>query len=157
MTTKTCLQGIEQIRQYFTENTIPMYFVSATNFNLLGIDEWIKHFRYINYIDCFDTHHPNLIQPKLTSPIVLESIEEMNNYLLEHKDILDQIEAHKKGINAHAQCYFLFFDERTEDICKEAGLKCCMPPVSLIKEIDNKINVWGSIFSYNCWSFYKFI
>ena len=33
---------------------MPIYFISATNFNLLGLDEWVKNFKYITYIDCYD-------------------------------------------------------------------------------------------------------
>ena len=35
------LNNISEIRRYFHRNEEPIYFVSATNFNLLGIDEWI--------------------------------------------------------------------------------------------------------------------
>ena len=32
------LKGIADIKAYFKENKTPIYFISATNFNLLGID-----------------------------------------------------------------------------------------------------------------------
>ena len=34
------LNNISEIRRFFHRNEDPIYFVSATNFNLLGIDEW---------------------------------------------------------------------------------------------------------------------
>jgi len=34
------LETISDIRRYFHRNERPIFFVSATNFNLLGIDEW---------------------------------------------------------------------------------------------------------------------
>ncbi|MEO1279397.1 MAG: hypothetical protein AAFV77_10625, partial [Planctomycetota bacterium] len=46
------LHGISDIRRFFHRNTEPIYFISATNFNLVGIDEWVGNFAYINYIDC---------------------------------------------------------------------------------------------------------
>ena len=55
--------NVSDLRLMFHRNQGPIYFVSATNFNLLGIDEWVGGFRYINYIDCFDGHHPNVIVP----------------------------------------------------------------------------------------------
>ena len=39
------LNGIEEIKAYFKSNETPIYFLSATNFNLLGIDEWVNNFK----------------------------------------------------------------------------------------------------------------
>ena len=36
------LKNISEIRRFFHRNEEPIYFVSATNFNLLGIDEWVQ-------------------------------------------------------------------------------------------------------------------
>ena len=47
------LKNISEIRRFFHRNETPIYFVSATNFNLLGMDEWCKNFKFINYIDCY--------------------------------------------------------------------------------------------------------
>ena len=58
-----CVNGISDIRRYFHRNETPIYFISATNFNLLGMDEWCKSFKFITYIDCFDGRHPNLFVP----------------------------------------------------------------------------------------------
>ncbi|MEQ9413847.1 MAG: biotin carboxylase, partial [Cyclobacteriaceae bacterium] len=51
------LNGISDIRRFFYRNETPVYFISATNFNLLGADEWIKGFKFICYIECFDGLH----------------------------------------------------------------------------------------------------
>ena len=58
------LKNISEIRRYFHRNETPIYFISATNFNLLGISEWVRNFRYINYLDCFDGRHPMVRIPK---------------------------------------------------------------------------------------------
>ena len=39
------LHGLSDVRRYFHRNEIPVYFISATNFNLLGMDEWVKNFK----------------------------------------------------------------------------------------------------------------
>lgn len=57
------LKNISEVRRYFHRNEDPIFFISATNFNLLGIDEWCRNFRYINYIDCYDGRHPNAFIP----------------------------------------------------------------------------------------------
>ena len=45
------LNSITDIKDFFKSNTTPIYFISATNFNLLGIDEWVNNFKYISHID----------------------------------------------------------------------------------------------------------
>jgi len=129
------LKGISDIRRYFYHNTEPIYFISATNFNLLGIDEWVRNFKYINYIDCFDGAHPNVVTPSTKTDQVFHSIEEINNYLLEHKEIADFIQS--RGPKGKA--VFLFFDERTEELCKELGLEVCFPPAQLREAMDSKL------------------
>ena len=42
------LKNISDVRRYFHRNETPIFFISATNFNLLGIDEWCRNFKYIN-------------------------------------------------------------------------------------------------------------
>ncbi|MFI4882430.1 MAG: biotin carboxylase, partial [Phycisphaerales bacterium JB064] len=78
------LRGISDIRRYFHRNDEPIYFISATNFNLLGIDEWVGNFTFITYIDCFDGQHPNTFVPSERPHEPFESIEDINNYLLRH-------------------------------------------------------------------------
>ncbi|MDQ6844320.1 MAG: biotin carboxylase, partial [Bacteroidota bacterium] len=86
------LKGISDIRRFFYTNDTPVYFISATNFNLLGADEWVKGFKFITYINCFNPQHPNVFTPKEEVPHEeFQSIEDINNYLLEHKEVVDYI------------------------------------------------------------------
>ncbi len=133
------LHGISDIRRYFHRNETPTFFVSATSFNLMGIDEWVRNFRYINYIDCFDGHHPNVFSPPEVTHEPFTSIEDINNYLLQHKAVVDLIEGSKKG-GKRPRSVFLFFDEKTEEIAKELDLEICFPPASLRAKVDNKIS-----------------
>ena len=55
---KTVLKNISEIRRFFHRNEDPVYFISATNFNLLGLDEWVKNFKYICYIYCYGGKYP---------------------------------------------------------------------------------------------------
>ena len=77
------LNGVADIRRFFYKNEIPLYFISATNFNMLGADEWIKGFKFICHIECFDGQHPNVFSPKEEIPHdEFTCIEDINNYLL---------------------------------------------------------------------------
>ena len=132
------LQGIPDIRLFFHRNETPIYFISATNFNLLGLDEWVRNFHYISYIDCFDGQHPSVLSPSEMPHRPFTSIEDINNYLLEHKEVVDEIRSRTKD-GVAGKAVFLFFDEQTEALCEQLGLEVCFPKASLRQEIDNKI------------------
>ncbi len=128
------LRGISDVRSHFYQNDRPIYFVSATCFNLLGMDDWVRKFKFINYIDCFDGMHPSVFVPEGKPETEFQSIEEINNYLLTHPDVRAFVE--KNGVG---QAAFLFFDEKTEAICAELGLEVAFPSARLRQTIDNKI------------------
>ena len=132
---KKKLNGLSDIRRFFHRNETPIYFISATNFNLLGIDEWVKNFKYINYIDCYDGRHPNTFVPAPGPHPEFESIEDINNYLLEHKEVLDYIGKRKRG----GKAVFLMFDGETEKLARSAGLQIWFPKAKLRNGLDNKI------------------
>jgi D-alanine-D-alanine ligase-like ATP-grasp enzyme len=129
------LNGISDIRRYFHRNETPIFFISATNFNLLGMDEWCKNFRYINYLDCYDGRHPNTFVPDEVPHPEFESIEDINNYMLQHKDVLDHIKAAK----GRPKATFLMFDEKTEQLARRAGMQVWFPKAKLRTRVDDKI------------------
>lgn len=133
------LKGVSDIRRFFYKNETPIYFISATNFNLLGADEWIKDFKFICYIECFDGLHPNVFSPSDMPHDEFQSIEDINNYLLEHKEVIDYIKKRAKGKNK-GKAMFLMFDEKTEKLAKKIGLEVCFPSANLRNSLDNKVN-----------------
>jgi hypothetical protein len=128
------LTGIPAIRNFFRTTQAPVYFVSATAFNLLGIDRWVRTFKFINYYDSFDGWHPNVFVPREQSPRAFGSIEEIVNYLLGHKEVADLVSAHGPGKAA-----FLMFDGETEQLADELRLDVVFPPASLRHRLDSKI------------------
>ena len=85
--TRPHLRGVSAIRAFFRRNTTPIYFVSPTPFNLLGVDRWISNFHYINYYDSFNGTHPHVFIPRERGTDDFTSMEEMNNYLLAHPEL----------------------------------------------------------------------
>jgi hypothetical protein len=67
------LRSLSDIYRYFRENTTPIYFISPTPYNLLGIDEWVGGFRYITYFDSFDGAHARSFSPAHAGPRDFES------------------------------------------------------------------------------------
>ncbi len=129
------LNNISEIRRFFHRNEDPIYFISATNFNLLGLDEWCKNFKYICYIDCYDGRHPNVFCPSEQPHAEFQSIEDINNYLLQHKEVIDLI----KRRGGKPKFVFLMFDEKTEKLAKELGADVWFPKAKLRTNMDNKI------------------
>jgi len=129
------LRNISEIRRFFHRNENPICFVSATNFNLLGIDEWVRNFKYITYIDCFDGRHPNVFTPRAQPHQEFQSIEDINNYLLQHKEVIDFIDSRGR----RPKLVFLMFDEETERLAKEIGAQVWFPRANLRNRVDNKI------------------
>lgn len=134
------LKGVSDIRRFFYKNEIPLYFISATNFNMLGADEWIKGFKFITYIDCFDGLHPNVFTPKTEMPHdEFESIEDINNYLLQHPEVQAHLKLRQKGSDV-GKAMFLMFDEQTEMLSKKVGLEVMFPTAKMRNFMDNKVN-----------------
>jgi biotin carboxylase len=134
------LNGVADIRRYFYKNETPIYFISATNFNLLGADEWIKGFKFICHIECFDGLHPNVFSPKEEIPHdQFEGIEDINNYLLQHPEVQSYLKTRATGENA-GKVMFLMFDEKTEELAKKQGLEVMFPSAEMRTFMDNKVN-----------------
>ena len=128
------LRGLSDIYRFFRENTTPVYFVSPTAYNLLGLDDWVTAFRYVCYFDSFDGEHDHVFVPTHPGPREFETFESVNSYLLGHKEVIDYIEARGKGY-----VLFVMFDEETERRARDLGLTIALPPRELRERIDSKI------------------
>jgi biotin carboxylase len=129
------LHGISEIRTFFRRNETPIYFVSATAFNLLGIDRWVRGFTFVNWYDSFDGTHPHVFVPRERPFQPFESIEEIVNHLLGHKEVAELVT--RRG--GHGKACFLMFDDETEELAKALGLEIAFPPAALRTHLDSKI------------------
>jgi len=129
------LNGISEIRTFFRTNQQPIYFVGPTAFNLLGIDRWVRNFQYIVYYDSWDGQHPRVFAPKNQPYVEFESSEQINNYLLRDPEVREHL-TRRGGTPMVAM---VFFDEETEEICRELGYDLILPPDSLRRRLDSKI------------------
>ena len=129
------LDGIAEIRTFFRTNSQPIYFVGPTAFNLLGIDRWVRNFQYIAYYDSWDGQRPRVFTPENRPYIEFESSEQINNYLLRDAEVREYL-ARRGGTPMVAM---VFFDEETEEICREQGYALILPPDSLRRRLDSKI------------------
>src|SRR6202048_3998585 len=127
--------GIAEIPQVFRTYSQPIYFVGPTAFNLLGIDRWVRNFQYIAYYDSWDGMHPRVFTPENRPYVEFESSEQINNYLLRDAEVREHLRR-RGGVPMVAM---VFFDEETEEICREQGYTLILPPDSLRRRLDSKI------------------
>jgi len=128
------LRSLSDVYRYFRQNPKPIYFVSPTPYNLLGIDEWVSEFEYVTYFDTFDGAHARSFSPTHAGPREFETFESVNSYLLGNKEVIDHIKERGPG-----QVVFVMFDEETEQLAHELGLEIALPPRELRERIDSKI------------------
>ena len=128
------LRSLSDVYRYFRQNPKPIYFVSPTPYNLLGIDEWVSEFEYVTYFDTFDGAHARSFSPTHAGPREFETFESVNSYLLGNKEVIDHIRARGPG-----QVLFVMFDEETEKLALDLGLEIALPPRELRERIDSKI------------------
>jgi hypothetical protein len=131
---KPKLTSLSEIYAFFRQNQTPITFLSPTPYNILGLGRWINKFEYINFFDCFDGTHPKIAVPREHGPHEFKSIEDVNNYLLRHREVRARLADRGPGL-----LMLVMFDEETEALAAELGQKIALPPAKLRKHIDSKI------------------
>ena len=128
------LRGLSDIRAFFHTNTTPLYFISPTPFNLLGIDRWVRNFFYLNYFDSFEGAHPRVFVPRRRERVDFGSMGDVCNHLLRDQETLDFV-AQRGGGKAS----LVMLDEETEALAHDAGIEVMHPPVELRHRLDSKL------------------
>ena len=132
------MQTTHDIKKYLQQDSTVYYFISATNFNLMMMGDWLKNWFNINLIDCYNQQNNTLLTPEYQETPLFKDIESINHFLLGNKKMIDHIEQQKKN-NVEIKILFLFYDKALEELVKSLDLKLIMPSNQLVKEIDNKI------------------
>ena len=141
------LRTLDDIRDYFAQRERRVYFVSASNFNMIGMHQWVSQWHNINLIDCFDGQHPVSTVVRDDHSRLFSGIEDVNHYLLESAVVRNLFQSRSDVRKARGQgpedakdqVLFLFFDPALEAKCRDLGLDVAMPPNALIREVDSKI------------------
>jgi len=136
--TQRPLRNISEVRHFFRTNEVPIYFVGATPFNLLGLDRWVRNFCYVTYYDGWDGAHPRVFSPKHKPYIEFQSGEEINNWLLINPEVRAYMSRRSpQGIKPKVA--MVFFDAETERICEELGYDLILPAAELRGHLDSKL------------------
>ncbi len=138
------LRGISELRGFFRVNQTPIYFISPTAFNLLGIDRWVRNFHYINYFDSFEGGHPCVFVPTRVSHEPFDSVEDVCNHLLTHDEVRKLVGSSRpRGTGLAGKAVFVFFEEKSERLAEEIGLEVALPSAELRHRLDSKIVTTG--------------
>ncbi|MGC2652717.1 MAG: biotin carboxylase [Mycobacterium sp.] len=129
------LTGLSDVRAFFHTNAVPLYFISPTPFNLLGIDRWVRNFTYLTYFDSFEGAHPRVFVPRRRDRIDFGSMGDVCNHLLRDPETLEFIENRGPG----GKACFVMLDEETQALARQAGLEVMHPPVELRNRLGSKI------------------
>jgi biotin carboxylase len=129
------LNGLSEIRAFFHTNTVPLYFISPTPFNLLGIDRWVRNFFYLNYFDSFEGAHSRVFVPRRRDRIEFDCMGDVCNHLLGDPETLEFIARRGPG----GKACFVMLDEQTQALARQAGLNVMHPPAELSRRLGSKI------------------
>ena len=134
--TRPTLSGVSDLRAFLRTNDTPIFFVSPTAFNLLGIDRWVRNFYYVTYYDSFEGGHPRVFVPTDREPHGLHV----------DRGHLQPPAARPRGARAGSprtgpagKVAFVMFDEETEALAAEPASRSSIPPAALRERLDSKI------------------
>ena len=131
------LNSCADIKRCFAANEVPYYFINASNFNMMGMHDWVRGWNNIALIDSYDHKHMQLLAVPDDPARVFQSIDEINAYMLESPAFRALLAG--QGNTLRARAVFLFFDETVEALCRELNIDIVLPPNRLVREIDSKI------------------
>jgi biotin carboxylase len=129
------LNGLSEVRAFFHTNVVPLYFISPTPFNLLGIDRWVRNFFYLTYFDSFEGTHSRVFVPRRRDRLDFDSMGDVCNHLLSDPETLEFIAGRGPG----GKSCFVMLDGETQALARQAGLEIMHPPVELRERLGSKI------------------
>ncbi|MCB2093069.1 MAG: biotin carboxylase [Rhodobacteraceae bacterium] len=133
-TKRAKLNGLTEIYRYLRRNQTPIYVVMPTPFNLMGLDQWVGGLEFVNYFDVFEEQHPRVFIPAKINAPVFQSMEDVANYLVDHPQFRARVKQREPGM-----AIFVMFDEKTEELCEDVGVKIALPSHELRSRLDSKI------------------
>ncbi|WP_429455081.1 biotin carboxylase [Nocardia sp. GP40] len=128
-------RGYPALAELVHTNAVPLYFISPTPFNLLGIDRWVLNFFYLTYFDSFEGAHPRVFVPRRRDRRDFGCIEDVCNHLLYDPETLEFI-AHR---GPDGKACFVMLDEETQALAHKAGLEVMHPSAALRHRLGSKI------------------
>lgn len=135
MNRKATLRSPSDIRRHFAGNDAPIWHLCQTNYYLLGIQDWVRDWRFVHVNDAYDGGPPHVLVPARAGDIEWTSLVDLNNQMLR----LDEVRASIRAAGPGARAVLFDFDDETESLCRELGLDLIFPSSALRNSVGNKV------------------
>ena len=128
----------ERLRDFLSNYPDPIFYVSRSATNLLGVERFVPNFYFITFVDSWSGRHPANFTPKSIPLRKPRGNVGIVNWLLDNSEVSAFISA-KTPRGATPNIVLASFDVASEALCAERGYRLLMPPYSLRNHIDSKV------------------
>lgn len=135
---KATLRTLAEIKSYLAESPQPIFYLSRSATNLLGVDRAVTGFRYITLSDSWDGANPRCFSPSNVPKLEPRGNVNVVNWLLRNEQVQEHIRANTPA-GFTPQIAIAMFNEESERLCAELGYELIMPSLKLRQRLDSKI------------------
>lgn len=132
------LRTLNEIKDYLASSDQPIFYLSRSATNLLGVERVSKGFRYITMSDSWDGRHPRAFTPTNVPWLEPRGNLAVVNWLLQNEQVQQHI-AEQTPAGYTPQIAIAMFNEQTEQLCAQLGYELIMPSLALRNRLDSKI------------------
>ena len=132
------LRTLAEIKAFLADSPQPVFYLSRSATNLLGVDRVAGGFRYITLSDSWDGAHPRTFSPTNVPKLEPRGNVNVVNWLLRNDQVQAYIAEHTPA-GYTPQIAIAMFDAESERICAELGYQLIMPSTALRQRLDSKI------------------
>lgn len=132
------LRTLAEITTFLAESPQPIFYLSRSATNLVGIDRVSGGFHYVTLSDSWDGAHRRSFSPTNVPSIAPRGNIAVANWLLQNEQVRAYIAEHTPE-GFRPQIVIAMFDRTSERLCSELGYELIMPKTSLRERLDSKI------------------
>ncbi|MBN9613259.1 MAG: biotin carboxylase, partial [Actinobacteria bacterium] len=132
------LTTLEEIRTHLRDSPQPVFYLSRSATNLVGVDRWVGGLHYVTLSDSWDGSHPRAFTPSNIPSIEPRGNINIANWLLQNEQVQAYI-ARNTPAGMRPQVVLAMFDAASERLCERLGYELIMPSIELRERIDSKL------------------
>ncbi len=132
------LRTLQEVKDFLAESPQPIFYISRSATNLVGVDRVSRGFHYVTLSDSWDGAHPRAFAPTNVPRLEPRGNIQVVNWLLQNDQVQAYIQEHTPA-GYTPQVVIAMFDAKTEALCADLGYELIMPKVSLRERLDSKI------------------
>lgn len=132
------LRTLQEVKDFLAESRQPIFYVSRSATNLVGVDRVSRGFHYVTLSDSWDGAHPRAFSPTNVPSLAPRGNLDVVNWLLKNDQVQAYIRQHTPA-GYTPQIVIAMFDAKTEALCEQLGYNLIMPKVALRERLDSKI------------------